>query len=360
MNKDEIYRIIDANLNRASEGLRVIEDGVRFLLNEKNLTLKTKELRHFLLRGVGRILGKDQGKLIAFRDVPGDVGALLKDENWVVWADLIKANFRRVEEAQRSLEEFSKLISPALSEHFKKVRFEVYLLDKEIQLKLNRKLDLGLYVITPPRSIPQGEFQEKVLQVIEGGAKVIQLREKSLTDFSFFQKAKALRKIIPPRVLYLINDRVDIAVASEADGVHLGGDDLPLSAARQILGDDKIIGISTHSLEEAEKAVREGADYIAVGSIFSSPTKPEAGPGRGVEIISLIKSRVNIPLVAVGGITLKNLEEVIKAKADGIALISAIFGQKDILGATREFTRRINKLRMKLHGENIFSSFRKH
>jgi len=183
--------------------------------------------------------------------------------------------------------------------------------------------------------------------VISGGATVIQVREKASSTLSFLNRAIKMRKIIGKKAFFIVNDRVDIAIASGADGVHLGQEDLPIAFARKIMGEDKIIGISTHSIEQAQKAEKEGADYVAVGPIFSTQTKPNSGPPKGVEIISEVKRKVNIPVVAIGGINRENVGEVIRAGADGVAVISAVFKEKDVGLATCQLYEEIQEARRK-------------
>ena len=139
----------------------------------------------------------------------------------------------------------------------------------------------------------------------------------------------------------MVNDRVDIAMASGADGVHLGQEDLPISAARKVLGDHKIIGASTHSVEQAQEAEREGADYVAIGPVFFTATKPGLGSAKGIEIIGKVKEKVHIPVIAIGGINSDNVEKTLKAGADGVAVISAVFKEANTGLATRRLSKKI-------------------
>ncbi len=348
MNSDrEVLRILDANLNRASEGLRVIEDGVRFILNERDLTSQIREIRHSLMRKAGEIPGAHWGKLIASREVERDVGKDSGEEGRENFKDLIRANFRRVQEAQRSLEEFGKLFSPALGQSFKGLRFKTYSLEKKVRAKLRKRIDLSLYVIAETKLIPKKDFEENIEKVISSGATVIQLREKNLPALSFLKAALRMRKLIRPPILFMVNDRVDIAMASRADGVHLGQQDFPVPSARRVMGEEMIIGVSTHSLEEALRAEREGADYAAVGPLFPTSTKLDSRPPVGTGMIGEIKKELSIPVVAIGGITVENAHEALKMGADGIAVVSAIFGQEDINGATRRLSQEIRNFRKK-------------
>jgi len=342
MNSEQaIYRVIDVNLNRASEGLRVIEDGVRFALDDSSLTKKVKELRHSLIKAIKVVPGFNEGKLISCRNSEKDVGAKLEEKPRGKVKELIRANFRRVQEAQRSLEEFGKLLSPLLGQQFKRLRFQTYSLEKQVEMRLRKELNLSLYAITDSCMIEEKDFEKRIKEIAANGAALVQLREKTLPLRAFLEKACLMRRIIHPPVLFIVNDMVDIAIASGADGLHIGQEDLPILMARQILGEDKIIGISTHSVEQARQAEKEGADYLAIGPIFATRSKPEVGPPKGTKIISQIKEVVSIPVVAIGGINLDNVEETLKAGADGVAVMSAIFKERDVGLAARKLSQKI-------------------
>ena len=174
---------------------------------------------------------------------------------------------------------------------------------------------------------------------IRGGADVIQLRDKELSVEKLIQEGKALRKLTSQTgVLLMINDRVDIALAVDADGVHLGQEDLPIETARRILGIDKLIGKSTHSLEQALAAQKEGVDYIGVGPIFTTPTKPSYSPV-GLELIEKAAPVVRLPVFAIGGIDSTNVEEVLSRGARRIAVVRAVIGSDNIEQSAREFKK---------------------
>jgi thiamine-phosphate pyrophosphorylase len=342
----EIYRILDVNLDRASEGLRVIEDAVRFGLDDYHLTLKVRQLRHFLAKVAEEIPHFRWRQRLGYRDVEKDVGAaLVEKEKREGFENLVKANFGRVQEAERSLEEFVKLLSSELGQRFKKLRFQTYSLEKKVAMRLEKRCDFSLYVITDSSLIKEEDFEGKIKEVVSNGATVVQLREKTLSLSAFFKKALLVRKMIPEDVLFMVNDRVDIAIASGADGVHLGQEDLPISAARTILGPHKIIGASTHSVEQAQQAEREGADYVATGPVFSTTTKPDVGSAKGIEIIGKVKEKVDIPVIAIGGINSNNVKRTLKAGADGVAVISAVFKQANTGLATRRLSEKIRAIK---------------
>lgn len=188
----------------------------------------------------------------------------------------------------------------------------------------------ALYAILDPEHT-NGRSPSTVLrQLLKGGAKIIQLRAKAMTSRDFLQLALMARELTAPVDCKLIvNDRVDIALASAADGVHLGQEDLPLQIGRKLLG-DKLMGISTHSLEQAQEAEANGADYIGFGPIFGTATKNTGYTARGLEMLVRIKAAVDLPIVAIGGITEANVHEVWHAGADSAAIISDILRTQEI------------------------------
>jgi thiamine-phosphate diphosphorylase len=203
-----------------------------------------------------------------------------------------------------------------------------------------KSLISGLYLITDS-DISGINHEEIVSLALKGGIRVVQLREKEMPKDEILKVALRLREITKRYgALLIINDYVDIAKHSDADGVHLGQEDLSIEEARRILGPDRIIGVSTHNLKEALEAQSRGSDYIGLGPIFPTETK-ETGPPIGTEIIRKVKENVNIPVVAIGGINLDNLFEVIESGADAVAIISAIAGSGDITETVIRFIEKI-------------------
>lgn len=200
-----------------------------------------------------------------------------------------------------------------------------------------------LYVITDD-SFGKSHI-EITEQAIKGGARVIQLREKRRSKKEIYHIALDLREITKDAgATFIVNDYLDIAMAVDADGVHLGQEDLSIDVARRIWTKGKIIGLSTHSLNEVIDAERTGADYIAIGPIYGTKTK-EVHPPIGSGTIKMARAKVEVPLIAIGGINLENVSEVIKAGADGVAIVSAIAGSEDIAKATREFLNKLEESR---------------
>lgn len=198
----------------------------------------------------------------------------------------------------------------------------------------------GLYVITDEKLSKGLKHPQIARQAIAGGADVIQLRDKT-GDCHYLGRCAAEIRIIAKEagVTFIVNDRLDIALQVNADGVHLGQEDTPLKFARRIAPKGFIIGVSAGTLDEALKAERGGADYIGLGPIFPTTSKCDAGEVCGIDLLREVKSRVSIPVVAIGGIGLHNAAEVIAAGADGIAVISAVVSQDDIAGAARALKR---------------------
>jgi thiamine-phosphate diphosphorylase len=202
---------------------------------------------------------------------------------------------------------------------------------------------IGLYVIIDIQTLGQKDVIDAARKTISGGAKVIQLRDKQHGKGKLLVIAQKLRDLCyKSGTLFIINDYLDISLASDADGIHIGQDDLPLSVMRKELPIDKIIGISTKSLAQAQKAEAEGVDYIAVGSIFVSPTKTSAKVV-GLEHLRQVRKAVSIPIVAIGGINKENIGEVMTAGADSAAVISAVLTQNDIESATSQLVKEIEK-----------------
>jgi len=212
-------------------------------------------------------------------------------------------------------------------------------------------IDLSLYVITDKR-LSRGRSTEEVIQkALTGGATIIQLREKELSDRELLEEGIRIKPLIKQAGAgFIINDRIDIALALEADGVHLGQKDLSLSIARKLLGAQKIIGMSVKTLEDALEAESQGADYLGVGAIYPTETKTDTALIVTPQRITEIKKAVKLPMVGIGGINLQNASEVIKAGADGIAVVSAVTSAVDITEACRalkEEVLRAKKLREK-------------
>lgn len=205
-------------------------------------------------------------------------------------------------------------------------------MDAEKSLRSRLDLALRLHVLTA-----SDDLLGVAVAALDGGATVIQLRDKTASTRTLIEEGMALRTLTRERgALLIVNDRLDVALAVDADGAHVGQDDMPAEIARHLLGAGRVLGVSAGTLEEAEQAARAGADYIGVGPIFPTPSKADAGPATGTRLLAQIARSMSIPLVAIGGITKENAAEVIRSGAQGIAVISAVSHAQDMTGATRQ------------------------
>jgi thiamine-phosphate pyrophosphorylase len=209
--------------------------------------------------------------------------------------------------------------------------------------RVSLAVDFKLYLITD-RKITTMSLPAAVRLALQGGVQAIQVREKDLPVREILAIAQELRRITrESNAKLFINDRVDVAVAVEADGVHLGHQSMPSEAVRKIVGKKMLIGVSTHSLAEAVKAEEAGADFITLGPIFVTPSKMQYGEPLGVESIGIVKKHIRIPVFGLGGIRNAKIVQVMQAGADGIAMISAIFAADDIQKAAELTNRRISE-----------------
>lgn len=343
----DTLRVWDANLNRAREGLRVLEEAARFLLDDKALAERIKALRHTLATDsslTARLLSHRRASedVAAFADLPTE----LERRDWLA---VVLANAKRTQESLRVLEELEKLPdAPWKTSAFKEGRFALYELEKELVGKLlrgERAARLrGLYAIIDPEMSLGRSIIKVAQEAIAGGASVLQLRDKIRPKGEVLAEAQEIRNITAQaNVLFIVNDHPDLALAADADGVHLGQKDLPIAVARRILPIDRLVGCSANTLAEAQAAVAQGADYLGVGSVFPTATKADARPG-SLDVLRQIKAAVPIPLVAIGGINADNIAQVMQAGADAAAVVSAICGAPDVVGAARNIVEAMEVL----------------
>jgi thiamine-phosphate pyrophosphorylase len=202
--------------------------------------------------------------------------------------------------------------------------------------------DCKLYVIIDREIIKNKDILRITKDILRGGADIIQLRDKSSPDGNFLRYAKVIKKITKKyKCLFIVNDKVDIAYIVDADGVHLGQNDIPIEEARKILG-AKIIGVSTHNLKEAKKAAKKGADYIGIGPVFTSKTKKGLSP-IGLSILRRVSKTINIPFFAIGGIALTNIAKVKRAGANRVAVISSVLKTKSACRSVRKLKEAISR-----------------
>ena len=343
-------RIADANANRCSEGLRVLEDIARFVLDNSDLASLLKELRHNIAKAVGKGLD-DYVLMLSARRSEEDVGYKpsedIADRSDLV--ELVVANAKRVQQSLRVLEELGRLpyFKIQATAFFQSARYRCYQIEQQLVSLLTRrdKLDRlpGLYAVIDPEMVGAISVVEAARQAVLGGASVVQLRDKKRERGAVLQDAVGIKEIcVELGAIFIVNDYPDVAVACAADGVHLGQKDMTVEAARKVLPFTAIIGRSTANVEEALKAVEEGVDYVAVGAIFPTGSKLDTRPA-GLETLRKVREVVSLPIVAIGGINADNLPQVVMAGADGVAIISALLKQDDVREAASILTMRFKE-----------------
>jgi thiamine-phosphate pyrophosphorylase len=351
LSANSTLRIIDENLDRLAEGLRVLEDTARMLLDDAGLTSRLKTIRHDLVR---RSLDFNLA-LLDSRDSVGDVGemAVAEGENPARELPLIVlANARRVQEALRVLEELAKLpeFQPNLdSAAYKAARFKLYTIEKELVDRLVRKDKAGrlkgLYVIVDTQYLGERSPLKAAAELLEAGVRIVQLRAKNLAKKQVLDMVLEMQSICRRSgALFIINDYLDIALAVKADGLHIGQEDLPAATARRLLPPGMLLGVSAAEVDEARRAEADGADYLGVGAIYPTVTKTKIG-SVGPDRIAQIRAATRLPVAAIGGITSKNIEDVMRAGADSACVISAVLGAPDIQTAAKELIERIEAVK---------------
>jgi len=331
-----IERLLDANLDRAREGLRVLEDWARFALDRADLVARCKDMRQRL-----GLCHADRYKLA--RHTASDPAAGMGHPAQLQRLDparVIGANASRVAEALRVLEEFGRADNPALAAEAAAIRYQLY----DLEVELLQAVELAgpggdgrrrllqrchLYLISSPVS----GLEAVVEAALQGGVRLLQYRAKAdacgpdgrlLDDQARLQQARALRALTARYgALFIVNDRIDLALAVEADGVHLGQGDLPPALARRLLGPERLIGRSTHGLSQLQQAIADGCDYVGVGPVHATPTKPGREPV-GLDYVRQAASACPIPFFAIGGLEPANLAAVRAAGATRVAVVRAV------------------------------------
>jgi thiamine-phosphate pyrophosphorylase len=322
----DLGRILDASANRAREGLRVVEDYVRFALDDPGLTRRLKEVRHRL---AAALQGFDPGLLVGSRDTAGDVGTHIMTAAERVRENpraVLAANFKRTAEALRSLEEYSKLVDVWLAGRFEVLRYDVYTLEKLTLTAAASARGLGdarLMVLVG--GLPtMGDLIWVVGEALAGGADVIQLREKGLADREWLSRAREVRILTAQAGAKLVvNDRPDLARLAGADGVHLGQDDVSVRDARRVVGPTTFIGVSTHDRAQLDRAVVDGAGYLGVGPVFPSATK-DFSDLAGLAFIGHAAETTALPWFAIGGISEETIDAALDAGARRVAVSAAV------------------------------------
>jgi thiamine-phosphate pyrophosphorylase len=329
-----VWRAVDASANRAGEAIRVLEDVVRFVLDDAALTEVAKQLRHDLAAALGQA---GLGGRSALRDVSGDVGATLEVAGSLARTtavDLVAANAARAGQALRSLEECTAVVAPGAAASFERLRYRLYGLEQRalaVARARERLAGVALCVLLDGRADAVA-FERLVASLFDAGVDMLQVRDKGLPMPELAERigrAIALsrqtgRSRLP---LVIVNDRPDVAVALAADGVHLGADDLPVPLARRVVGPHLLLGRTAHDLDEARAAVAAGADYLGVGPCYPSGTKdfPAFAPR---EFLRRVADEIPLPVFAIGGISAERIEELaalgIRRVAVGKAVTEAV------------------------------------
>jgi thiamine-phosphate pyrophosphorylase len=352
MNETAVYRILDAALNRAAEGLRTIEEWARFAINDAVSSENVKRLRHELTAATGEL---DRSKLLASRDTINDCGTQISvagEMERQSGGDVVTAASSRVQQSLRCLEEYGKLVSKNMSARIEQLRYQTYTLEKTLVLATVRRHRIQrakLYVLVDLSGEPSAWLRR--LEVLATrGADVIQIRDKHADDRTLYARCLLAANMFRglgsrdgdrQRCQLIINDRADIAAAVGADGVHVGQEELPIEAVRKIIGEDKIVGLSTHSLEQATEAIELGADYIGCGPTFPSLTKPfETYVGTG--LAEQASRKFAIPVFAIGGINETNLKSLVDLGVSRVAVSGVIWGREDEAIACERLSRQLN------------------
>ena len=321
-------RILDASGNRASEALRVIEDFLRFGLEDAHLSALAKQLRHDLTEVLASLPLRHR---LAARDTLNDVGTSITAEAEYrrdTDASIVEANFSRLQQSLRSLEEFSKIDHSNVAVAIEQLRYRAYTLHRAVGTtgdNNQRLADARLYVLLDGGR-DASALKHLADALVDSGVDVLQLRDKSLDDRQLLERARVLRAATASSsTLFIMNDRPDLAMLSDADGVHVGQDELAVRDARKIIGLNKLVGVSTHNIEQARQAVVEGASYLGAGPIFPSRTK-QFEEFAGLAFARQAAAEITLPAFAIGGIDTDNIHEVIKTGMSRVAIGAAVTG----------------------------------
>ena len=333
-----IWRTLDASANRSAEAVRVLEDILRFCLDDAFLSQEAKAIRHELAVIFAR---EDFQPRTRLRDVLRDVGVsttVAKTPPRTEMKHVFAANAARASQSIRSLEECSRLVVPAVTAAFEQLRYRIYTLEKAamtIIISENRLADISLCVLLDVDR-PKTEFKTLVGQLLTAGVNMIQLRDKKANTSLLCERTKTITQqarqyaesTAGKKCIVLVNDRADVAVAANADGVHLGETDLPVNLARKVCGHEFIIGRTAHSIAEAKQAVLDGADYLGVGPCYPSNTKQFKEFATDT-FLRDVSEEIRLPVFAIGGITADNLDRLVRLGVKRVAIASSITDAAD-------------------------------
>jgi len=342
-----VWRAIDASANRAAEALRVVEDAVRFALDDVELTGLTKEIRHEL---TALLATEPLCQRFRSRDVTGDVGAgreAVAALGRSSVADLVAANAARAAQALRSLAECAAVVTPAASAGFERLRYRLYDLERRALVATRARDRLaGVNLCVLLDGCEDGAaFSRLTERLVEAGVRMLQIRDKLLATPALVDRvgrALAIARRRPPEeaVFVIVNDRVDVAAAVGAAGAHVGEDDLPVPLARRVLGPAALLGRTAHDVAEARAAAAAGADCLGIGPCFPSATKAFrafAPP----EFLRTVATEIALPAFAIGGVTLERLADLAALGVTRVAVATAVTAAPDPAAAARAFIERL-------------------
>ncbi|MHC4994065.1 MAG: thiamine phosphate synthase [Planctomycetota bacterium] len=344
MNQRNTDRILDANANRAREALRVMEEAARFVLDDARLAADLKAARHDLAVALAAL-----GPITPHRDTPGDVGTAVAGRGEYARASIesvATAAGKRLSEALRCLEEYGKLRPDggAFARGIEQLRYRGYDLEQRLALALSRRRapQWRVCVLVSESLCERHPWLDVAEACLDAGADCLQLREKDLDGDELADRAARLVDLAgqTKKVSVIVNDRVDVALAAGAHGVHLGQSDLSVEAARRVAGPDTgfWIGVSTHSLVEARRAVRAGTDYCGVGAMYPTATKRRKPSGLAY-LQRFVRDFPGTPHLAIGGVTPDNAAELAAAGARGVAVSSVVCGAQNPATVVRKLRR---------------------
>lgn len=345
-----VWRTLDASANRCAEALRVLEDALRFILDDAHLAHALKAVRHDLAVLLSR---GDLRQRLRLRDVPGDVGAGVNAPRTPARTDLaslLAANAARGSQALRSLEECSRLVEPAVTPGFEALRYRLYTLERAaLNAVASRERLAGrrLCVLIDTGSTAEA-FAHLLAELLAAGVGLVQLRDKAADLPLLSQRAaeavaqtrRHAEETGQDRCLVIVNDRVDVAVAAGADGVHLGATDLPVPQARRVAGPQLLIGRTAHGIEEAHQAVLAGADYLGVGPCFPSGTKAFTAFASEA-FLQEVASTISLPAFAIGGVTADRLPALTRLGLTRVAVAQAVTAATDVTAAVRQLSQQL-------------------
>ena len=334
------YRIIDANINRVSEGLRVIEDIERFIFEKREIAKEIREVRHLVRKSF------QSSKLIQNRSSNTDIGFQISQQSTLDKKEdietLLISNFKRVEEGLRSIEECLKISGYYQeSKLYEQMRFKVYDLEKKVFSNVLPQTDI--YGITGEKFSKGRSNIEVAKDMIDAGVKIIQYREKDKSKREKYEDCLVIRQLTKKaNVTFIVNDDIDIAILTQADAIHIGQGDMPIEKVKEI-APDKIIGLSTRNREQAIDAVKVGANYIGVGPIFNTSTKEDTEHCEGLNYLKWVSENISIPNVAIGGITEENIASVKECGGQYYAMISELTSADSMSAKVKSIRKILNK-----------------